>query len=62
MMTAAHAEQQHALTSQLDQIAGRDDRRQPRHQKRNPGPARDAIKIEQAEIRLPASAGAMATK
>ena len=39
---------QHPLTPQLDQIAGRDDHGQSRHQQRDAGAADDAIEIEQA--------------
>ena len=53
---------QDPLTPQMDQIAGRDDRGQPRHQQRDAGAADDAIEIEQAGNQAPASAGAIAKK
>ncbi len=46
----------------MDEIAGRDDHRQPRHQQRDAGAADDAIEIEQAGNQAPASAGPMAKK
>ena len=39
---------QHALTAQMNQIAGRDDDGKPRHQQRDARTADDAVEIEQA--------------